>query len=65
MVNAFRTSFCPEGLKIRFASCLLKDRARDWWEEVDLALGGEALEMMTWDEFVTRFRVGFDCFYVL
>ena len=29
MANAFRTSFCPEGSKVRFASCLLKDRAQD------------------------------------
>lgn len=26
IVNAFQTSFCPEGSKVRFASCLLKDR---------------------------------------
>ena len=28
--NAFRTSRCPEGDKVRFASYLLKDRERDW-----------------------------------
>ena len=58
-MNTFSMSFCPEGSKVRFASCILKDRAQDWWEEVDFALGGEALETMTWDEFVTRFRVEF------
>ena len=30
MVNTFRTSFCPEGSKVKFTSYLLKDRARDW-----------------------------------
>ena len=29
IANAFRTSCCPEEVKIRYASCLLKDRARD------------------------------------
>ena len=56
MANAFKMSFYLEGSKVIFASSLMKDRARDWWEEVGIALGGEALEMMTWDEFVTRFR---------
>ena len=39
VANAFRTSRCPEGDKVRLASCLLKDRARDWWEEIGHALG--------------------------
>lgn len=47
MAKAFWMSFCPEGSKVRFASCLLKDRARDLWKEVDFALRGEALETMT------------------
>ena len=59
MVNAFRLTFCPKGSKVRFASCLLKDKARYWWEEVDFTLGGEAIETMTWDEFVTWFRADF------
>ena len=29
MANAFRMSFYPEELKVRFAPCLLKDRAQD------------------------------------
>lgn len=29
MVKTFRTSFCPEGLKVKFSSCILKNRARD------------------------------------
>ena len=28
--NAFMMSFCLEESKVRFASCLLKDMARDW-----------------------------------
>ena len=30
VANAFHTSHCPEGDNVRLASCLLKDRARDW-----------------------------------
>ena len=59
MVNAFWTSFCPRGSKARFASYLLKDRAYDWWEEVDHALGGESIIMMTWDDFVIIFMADF------
>ena len=47
MVNTFQTSFCLEGLKVRYASRLLKYKAQDWWEEVYFALGGEAVETMT------------------
>lgn len=50
------TSFCPEGLNVRFASCFLKDGALNWWEEVDRALGGELVESISWDDIVTRFR---------
>ena len=39
VVNAFRTSSCPDGVKARLASFLLKDRARDWWEEVGHIVG--------------------------
>ena len=34
VVNAFRTSSFPKGIKVRLASCLLKDMERGWWEEV-------------------------------
>ena len=45
--NAFRTSNCPDGANVRLASCLLKDRARDWWEEIGHALGGEVIDSMS------------------
>ena len=46
-------------VKVRLASCLLKDRAHDRWEEVVYALRGRIVEVMTWDDFVIRFRVEF------
>ena len=55
VANAFRTSRCPKGDKVRLASCLLKDRARDWWDEVGHAAGGDAIDSMTWSDFSTRF----------
>ena len=54
-VNAFHTTRCPNGEKVRFSSCLLKDRDQDWWEEVGHVVGGKAIESMTWENFVTRF----------
>ena len=60
IANAFRTSRCPKGDKVRLASCLLKDRARDWWEEIGHALGDDAaLDAMTWSDFSARFRAEF------
>lgn len=60
VANAFRTSKCPEGDKVRLASCLLKDRGRDWWEEIGHALGDDAaLDAMTWSDFSARFRAEF------
>ena len=55
VVNAFRASSCPDGTNVRLSSCLLKDISRYWWEEVVHALGGKAIESMTWEDFVTRF----------
>lgn len=43
-------------MKVIFAFCLLKDRARDWWDEVYHTLGSEAVETMTWEDFVMRYR---------
>ena len=40
MENAQRTSFFPEGSNVGFASCLLRDGSRDWWEEVGHFVGG-------------------------
>ena len=45
----------PMGPKVRLASSILKDRARDWWEEVGRSVGDVAVNSMTWDDFVTRF----------
>ena len=45
--NAFQTSFYPKGSKVKFASCLLKDRAHNWWEDVDHAFGGEVVDSMS------------------
>ena len=48
VTNAFYTTRCPEEDKVRLASCLLKGRARDWWEEVGRAIGDETmLDAMT------------------
>ena len=43
MENAQRTSFYPKGVKVGSVTCLLRDRARDWWEEGGCALGTEAV----------------------
>ena len=42
-----------------FASYLLRDWPHDWWEEVDHSLGEEVMAAMSWDDFLTRFRVEF------
>lgn len=49
-------SFYPDGLRVRFASCLLGDQSRNWWEEVGHALGAEVGEAMSLSDFVSRFR---------
>lgn len=49
------TSFSPKGSKMRFVAFLLRDRARDWWEEDGHAFGVEVIEAMTWTKFVTMF----------
>lgn len=36
----------------RFVACLLRDEARDWWEEVGRALGVEVIEAMTWSDII-------------
>ena len=55
MVNDQQTSFFLEGAKVGFATCLLRDRARDGWEEVSQAVGSTTLEVMTLGDFVERF----------
>ena len=60
VANAFRTSRFPNGDKVRLASCILKDKALDWWEEVGRAIGDDTvLDDMTWSAFMTRFRAEF------
>ena len=56
VANAFRTSRCPVGYKVRLVSCLLKDRGSDSWEEVGRAIGDDTvLDAMTWSDFTTSF----------
>ena len=57
--NIFQSSLCHEEAKVRIASCLLKDKDRDWWEEVGHALGGEAIKLMTLEDFMARFLAEF------
>ena len=58
--NTFRTSRCPEGDKVRLASYLLKDSARDWWEEVGHAIRDDVvLDVMTWGNFSSRLKAEF------
>ena len=60
VANAFRTSRCPEGDKVRLASSLQKDKVRDWWEEFVHAIGDDVvLDTMTWSDFSARFRAEF------
>ena len=60
VANAFHTSKCPKGDMVRPASCLLMDRAHDWWEEVRHAISDDAaLDAMTWIDFLARFRAEF------
>ena len=60
VANAFRTSRCHEGDNVSLASCLLKGKARDWWEEVMRVIGDNTmLDAMTWSDFTTRFRAEF------
>ena len=41
-------------------SCLLKDRAHDWWEEVGRAIRDDTvLDAITWIDFPARFGVEF------
>ncbi|XP_023737006.1 uncharacterized protein LOC111884940 [Lactuca sativa] len=57
--NAQRTSYCPDVAKVGFASCMLRDRARDWWGEVTKQVGSTGVAEMTWVTFVWRFDLEF------
>ena len=60
VANAFRMSRCLEGDKVRLASCILNDKARNWWEEVGHAIRDDAaLDAMTWSDFSASFRAEF------
>ena len=52
-------SSCPDTMKVGFASCMLKDRARDWWGEVTSQVGADGLAEMTWTYFVRSFNLEF------
>ena len=56
MENGQRMSFCHEGSKAGFPSCLLRNQARDRWEEVSHALGPTVMATMIWDDFMMRFQ---------
>ncbi|XP_052621696.1 uncharacterized protein LOC128127284 [Lactuca sativa] len=59
MAKTFRTNFFPEEAKVRYFSFQLMDRARDWWEEIGSKLGDDAVDAMSWDDILTRFRAEF------
>ena len=50
--NSQHTSSCPDAAKVGFSSCMLRDRARDWWGEVTSQVGAAGVAEMTWAEFV-------------
>jgi hypothetical protein len=43
----------PEGLRVKYATQLLSDRAMTWWETVQLR---RAIETLTWSDFKTEFE---------
>lgn len=54
-----QTSFYPEGSKMSFIAWCLRERSRDWWEEVGYVLEVPTTQSMTRPNFVTRFRAEF------
>ena len=52
MANDQCMSFWPEGAKVGFASCLMRDRARNWWDEVTRVVGSAIVAMMKLEYFV-------------
>ena len=59
VANAFRTSSFPPEDKVGLASYLLKDRTRALWAEVGHAVNDDVVDVMSWDDFSTRFRAEF------
>ena len=54
--GAFLTSGCPENAKVRCASNLLRDAAKDWWVPWTKTMTNSEISEMPWTDFVTRFR---------
>ena len=54
--GVFRTSGCPENLRVRYALNLLRGPAKDWWGLHAASLTVAQVDALVWDEFVTRFR---------
>ncbi|KAJ9551937.1 hypothetical protein OSB04_015982 [Centaurea solstitialis] len=49
--GAFRTSGCPEGMKVFYAVNLLRNAGKDWWGLILKSRTEEQINAMTWDEF--------------
>ena len=52
-------ALAPEATKVGFASCMLRDQALEWWEEVTHHVGSAGVVEMSWEEFVRRFDLDF------
>ena len=59
MANIFMMIFWLEEAKVRYDSCLLKEKERDWWEEVGMDMGDDVVDALSWDDFKIRFCVKF------
>ena len=53
--GAFLTSNCPENAKVRCASNLLRDAAKDWLSTWTKTMTNPEIAEMPWADFVTRF----------
>ena len=54
--GAFLTSNCPENTKVRCASNLLRDAAKDWLSTWIKTMTNPEIAEMPWADFVMRFR---------
>jgi len=52
--GTFRTSQCPEELKVTYAVSMLRDHAKRWWDSL-LTVKKEELNGLTWPEFKAMF----------
>lgn len=57
--STFLASFFPTKAKVRFETCMLCDGAGDWWCDIIESIEPGAIEFMTWEDFVTRFKKEF------